>query len=72
MKIVPGPASVDLGNKIGSLLESQIIPMDYKYFPDGEFYIRFTENLNNENVAIIQSTGPPQEKNLLQLLFLIL
>lgn len=71
MKLIPGPASIDLGYKIGSLLENRVIPMEYKQFPDGESYIRFTENIDNEDVVIIQSTGPPQNSNLLQLLFLI-
>jgi ribose-phosphate pyrophosphokinase len=71
MKIVPGPASSELGLKIGSLLGARVISMDYKRFADGELYIRFTEDIDDEDVIIIQTTGPPQDSNLLHLLFLI-
>ena len=71
MKIIPGPASSDLAYKIGSLLGMPVVQMEYKRFPDGEFYIRFTEEISNEDVAIVQTTGPPQDSNLLHLLLLI-
>jgi len=71
MKIVSGPASIDLGLRISSLLNFQVIPMEYKRFPDGECYIRFTENIKDEDIIIVQTTGPPQDENLLHLLFLI-
>lgn len=71
MIIVPGPASTDLGLKIGHLLKAKVIPVEYKRFPDGESYLRFTEELENENVVIVQTTGPPQDSNLIQLLLMI-
>lgn len=71
MIIVPGPASTDLGLKIGRLLEVKVTPVEYKRFPDGESYLRITEELEDENVVIVQTTGPPQDSNLVQLLLLI-
>jgi len=70
MKIVPGPASTDLGLKISQLLGTKPVLMEYKRFPDGEFYIRFAEEVKGEDVVIVQTTGPPQDSNLLQLLLL--
>ncbi len=70
MKIVCGPASSDLGLKIASTLKVHTVPMEYKRFPDGEFYIRFTEDISGEDVVIVQTTGPPQDSNFLHLLLL--
>lgn len=70
MKIIPGPASRDLGLKISDILGVSAVPVDFKRFPDGESYLRFTEEIRGEDVAIVQTTGPPQDSNFLQLLLL--
>ncbi len=71
MYIVPGLASLSLGQEIADQLKVDTILVEYKNFPDGESYIRFTENLEGKDLAIIQSTGPPQDTHTIQLLFLI-
>ena len=71
MKIVLGPASRDLGLKIGNALGAPVVPVDFKRFPDGESYLRLTEEVEGEDVAVVQTTGPPQDSNLLQLLLLV-
>ena len=68
MKIIPGPASRNLAFRIGNLIEADVVPIEFKRFPDGESYIRFTEEIEDEDVAIVQTTGSPQDSNLLQLL----
>jgi ribose-phosphate pyrophosphokinase len=67
MIIVPGPASQELGKKIAELLNSKTITVVFKKFPDGESYIRLEGEVKGEEVAIIQTTSPPQDTNLLQL-----
>jgi len=71
MIIVPGPASKDLGFRIANSMGIEAVPLEFKRFPDGESYFRFTKNLENEDVVIVQTTGPPQDVNFLQLLLLI-
>ena len=71
MKIVLGPSSIELGRKIAETLGLETVSVAYKKFPDGESYIRFEGEVAGEEVAIIQSTGPPQDTNLIQLLILI-
>ena len=71
MKVVPGPASRELGLKISDLLGIKATPLEFKHFPDGESYIRFSEEIQGEDVVIVQSTGPPQDSNLLHLLLLV-
>jgi ribose-phosphate pyrophosphokinase len=71
MKIIPGPASKELGEKIAELLKVEVVPVSFKTFPDGESYIRFhEESLQGEDVAIVQTTSPPQEQRLIQLLLM--
>jgi len=69
--IVPGPSSTGLGRKIGELLKVRVLSVEFKRFADGESYIRFEEEVKNENVVIIQTTAPPQNENLIQLLLMI-
>jgi ribose-phosphate pyrophosphokinase len=68
--IIPGPTSTELGLKIADLLKARVMPIEFKRFPDGESYIRFEDYVENEDVAIIQTTGPPQNDNVIQLLFI--
>ena len=70
MIIVPGPASQELGRKIADLLKQKIVPIEFKRFPDGESYIRFDGEVENEDVIIIQTTSSPQNENLVQLLLM--
>ncbi|MGB9676400.1 MAG: ribose-phosphate diphosphokinase [Candidatus Bathyarchaeales archaeon] len=68
MKIIPGPASKELGEKIAQTLKAETVQVTFKTFPDGESYIRFeTETLENEDVVIVQTTSPPQDQRLIQL-----
>lgn len=70
MIIVPGPASQELGHKIAEFLKQKIVPIEFKRFPDGESYIRFDGEVENKDVIIIQTTSPPQNDNLVQLLLM--
>jgi len=46
------------------------VSVEFKRFPDGESYIRFEDNVKNKDVIIVQTTSPPQNENLVQLLFM--
>lgn len=67
MKIILGPASKDLGERIASLLKLQTVTVAFKSFPDGESYVRLEKQVQNEDVAIVQTTSPPQDTRLMQL-----
>jgi ribose-phosphate pyrophosphokinase len=68
--VVPGPASVELGRKIAESLKAKVVSVEFKRFPDGESYIRFEDTVKNEDVIIVQTTSPPQNENLVQLLLM--
>ncbi len=59
-----------MGQKIGSTLGAPVVPVEFKRFPDGESYLRLTEEVKGEDVVIVQTTSPPQDSNLVQLLLL--
>jgi ribose-phosphate pyrophosphokinase len=67
MIIIPGPASEKLGQEIADMLKVRAVPVEFKCFPDGESCIRFTESVEDEDVVIVQTTSPPQDKHLMQL-----
>lgn len=68
--IIGGSASQDLAAKVAVELGEEICYVETKKFPDGERYLRVHGNIEEE-VTIIQSTGYPQDENLMELLFLI-
>ena len=71
VRIIPGPASKDLGEKLARQLNAEVIPVFVKIFPDGESYIRFeSQSLKNEDIVIVQTTSPPQDQRLIQLLLM--
>lgn len=71
MIVVPGPVSQNLGNKIAERLNAKTIDINLKTFPDGEYCLRFEGELTDEKVVIVQSTGPPQDSNVMQLLLML-
>jgi ribose-phosphate pyrophosphokinase len=71
MKILPGPASKELGEKIAKLLGTETVPVFSKVFPDGEFYVRLEGSVEGETVAVVQTTGPPQDQRLIQLALIV-
>ena len=70
MKIIPGPSSRELGEKIAELTGFQTVPVASRVFPDGESYVRLEASVKDDHVAIVQTTCMPQNSNLMQLAFL--
>ena len=68
--IIGGSASQKLAAKIAKELKCPLIPIETRRFPDGERYIRIKGKVDEE-VIVVQSTGYPQDENLMEL-FLIL
>lgn len=70
LKIILGPSSTELGEKVAELTGFAKVPVYSKVFPDGESYIRLGGAVRNEHVAIVQTTINPQDTNLMQLAFM--
>ena len=71
MKIIAGPASKELAEKISALTGYPNVSVASKIFPDGESYVRLEGSVQGEDVAIVQTTCPPmQDGRLFQLAFI--
>ncbi len=71
MKIISGPASKELAEKVSALTGFGNVPVAFKVFPDGESYVRLEGNVQGENAVIVQTTCPPtQDGRLFQLAFM--
>ena len=70
MKIIPGPASLELSEKIARLANIEKIGVSHRTFPDGESYIRLMGDVQDEHAVIVQTTCAPQDTRLMQLGFI--
>ncbi len=69
--IIPGPASKELAHRVSNIVGIKTATLESKIFPDGDSYFRINEDVSGQDVTIIQSTYPPQDRNLMQLFLLI-
>lgn len=68
--IIGGSASQKLAALIAKELGETLCPLETRKFPDGERYIRIRGDVDSDAV-VIQSTGYPQDQNLLELFFIL-
>lgn len=66
MKILLGPNSDSFGGNISKQLDLPYVNFNFKQFYDGETYLQIDDQVENEDILIIQSTYPNQEKSLLE------
>ena len=71
MKVIPGPASPELGARIAERIGVESHPAVHRLFPDGESYIRIPASLKGETAIIVQTTFPNPDKSLLQLFLMV-
>ena len=65
--IIGGSASQKLAANVAKELGETLCPLETKKFPDGERYVRIKGEVE-KNVTVIQSTGFPQDENLIELI----
>lgn len=71
MSIVIGPSVNMLASRVASRLNSELIHIEYKIFPDGESYIRYIDDVKGKNLVIIHSCDAPQDKRWMELFFMV-
>ena len=71
IKIFAGTANMDLSMEISKYLDIPLCKGEIKNFKDGEFNIKINENVRGQDVFLIQSTCPPVNKNLMELLITV-
>lgn len=68
ISVVAGPASIDLATNLAKRLEAQLTVAGLRIFSDGESNIKLSKVGNN--CVIVQSTHPPTDTHLIQLLMI--
>ena len=68
ISVVTGPGSFDLANNIAKSLQAQLAVASLRIFSDGESSIRLGKV--QKNCIIVQSTHPPTDRHIMQLLMM--
>jgi ribose-phosphate pyrophosphokinase len=71
LKIFAGNSNRELAKEICKYLDIPLGQADVSRFPDGEIKVKIEENVRGEDVFIIQSTCPPANEYLMELLIMI-
>lgn len=69
--VIGGSASSDLAKKIARKLKARYIKVEKKTFPDGESKITVNQIPKKSIVLVVQSTYPPVDTNLLELISIV-
>ena len=70
MTVLAGPASSRLGMEVADLLRVPPVAYECLRFPDGEIQIDIRESVRGRDVYILQSTSPPVERHVMELLLI--
>ncbi len=58
MHVVVDPFYSELGSRVVLLGGFELLPLEFKHFPDGEFYVRFTGDVSGLDVCLIMGCLP--------------
>ena len=70
MTVVAGPASTRLATEVSELLQVQALAYECQRFPDGETQVDLRDSVRGRDIYVLQSTSPPVDQNLVELLLL--
>ncbi|MEE9162734.1 MAG: ribose-phosphate pyrophosphokinase [Candidatus Neomarinimicrobiota bacterium] len=70
MKVFAGRSNLPLAEEICQELGISLGALSIKTFSDGEIWVKYEENIRNEEVFVIQSTNPPAD-NIIELMLLL-
>jgi ribose-phosphate pyrophosphokinase len=71
LQLIAGNANLDLADAIATQLGIQRSPARVARFPDAEIDVQVNDNVRGNDVYVVQSTSPPPNDNLMELLILI-
>lgn len=71
LSVIAGKSSEELAKKIAKRLRGSLTSVQNVTFPDGETKVTLQGNLSNQKIIVVQSTNPPVDTNLIQLLALV-
>ena len=70
LALIAGTSDLPLAEDVARLLGAPLGNRELERFPDGECHVRITDSVRGKDVYLLQSTGPPVEANLFELLLL--
>lgn len=70
LKLIAGRANVPMAEVIAHNLEVPLSAREVCRFPDGELHVEIQDSVRDDDVYLIQPTGPPVEERLFELLLL--
>ena len=71
MKIIACNSNKELSEAISSHINLNLADATIRKFADGEIFVKINENIRGEDIFIIQSTSPPTNDHLMELLITI-
>jgi ribose-phosphate pyrophosphokinase len=71
MKIFAGTSNPALAKGISEYVGEPLGRATVTRFPDGEIFVKISENIRGRDVFIVQPTSPPANENLMELLIMI-
>nr|MDQ3828896.1 ribose-phosphate pyrophosphokinase-like domain-containing protein [Candidatus Tectomicrobia bacterium] len=71
LAIFSGRANLALASKVCLYVGVQPACIEVSNFSDGEIYVQIKENVRGRDVFVIQSTCPPVNETLMELLIMI-
>ena len=71
LALIAGSASKALAATIAAKMKTELTPARVGRFPDGEIDVQINDNVRGSDVFLIQSTCPPVNDHLMELLILI-
>lgn len=71
LTIIGGRAHPELAREISDYLGIDLAAIEIGDFPDGEISVKLNQNIRGCDVFIVQPTGPPVNRNVMELLILI-
>jgi len=71
LKIFSGSCNEPLAEEVANYLGMSLGKINIKKFADGEIYVQLQESIRGCDVFLIQSTSPPTNDNLMELLIMI-
>ncbi|MEM3670856.1 MAG: ribose-phosphate diphosphokinase [Thermoprotei archaeon] len=69
--IICGPSSILLGTEITQILGQKRILFSTKTFPDGETYVRLDQPVKGEEVTVVNTLFPDQDKRIVETLLMV-
>jgi ribose-phosphate pyrophosphokinase len=71
LQILTGTSNPGLASRIAESMGVPLTRCDVGRFPDGEIHVRVKEDVRGNDVFVVQSTCPPVNENLVELLLVI-